>query len=49
MRILGLLMLALLFLGTPIYLLDSLVLPQLMQMQQTYEQVDEIAAQVARP
>lgn len=48
MRILGLLLLALLFAVTPFYLLSSVVAPQLVQMQQTYEHADEIAAQLAQ-
>lgn len=49
MRILGLLMLALLFAGTPFFLLNSLAMPQLLQVQQSYERADDIATQVALP
>jgi hypothetical protein len=49
MRILGLLLLALIFAVTPFYLLSFMVTPQLTQMQQVYEHADEIAAQVAQP
>lgn len=49
MRFFGLLLLALLFAVTPFYLLNSVVTPQLVQMQQAYGHADEIAAQVAQP
>ncbi len=49
MRVIALLLFALLFMGTPVYLLDALVMPQLDQMKYTYEHVDETAARVAEP
>lgn len=43
MRIIGLTLFVLLFAVTPFYLLNSVVMPQLAQLQQTYDHVDEIA------
>lgn len=47
-RVFGLLLLAGIFGFTPFYLLSELVMPQLMQLQQTYQMSDEIAAKVAQ-
>lgn len=49
MKVTALLLLALLFMGTPLYLLHTLVMPQLEQLQYTYSHADEIAARVAQP
>lgn len=46
MRILGLTILALTFMGTPVLLLDTLVLPELTELQYTYSHLDEIAQSV---
>ena len=47
MRVTGLLILAFIFVGTPILLLEMAILPELDKLQYTYSHLDEIAQQVA--
>lgn len=49
MRVIALLLFALLFAVTPVYLFNYLVMPELDKLKYTYEHADEIAAQVAQP
>ncbi len=46
MKFIALLLLATMFVGTPMVLFDTLVLPQMEQLQYTYDHADEIAQKV---
>lgn len=48
MRILGFLVLAFIFAVMPFYMLNSVVMPELVQLQEKYNNLDEVAAQVAQ-